>query len=118
MTLIELSNMITGYRFSFTSERELQDGIAALLMKEKIPFQRETRLSAPNRPDFMLEGGIALEVKIKGSLSELLRQASRYAGHDEVTGILVIGTPHWFTLIPDTLSGKPVKALRLIRSLI
>jgi hypothetical protein len=118
VTLEKLSNMITNYRFCCVSEKDLQDGIAAVLLKENIPCLRECTLSAPDRPDFMLEGGIALEIKIKGSLAELIRQASRYAEHEEVTGILVVGTPHWFPRIPATLGGKPVRALRLIGSLL
>jgi hypothetical protein len=111
--------MIARYRFSFTSEKELQDGIAAMLVKERIPYLRELTLTLQgDRPDFMLHNGIALEIKIKGSLADLLRQASRYAGHKEVNGILVVGTPHWLPRIPATLSGKPVRALRLIGSML
>jgi hypothetical protein len=118
MTLTELSKTITRYRFTFTSEKELQNGIATALIKEKIPHLREFVLNVTDRPDFMLYDGIVIEVKIKGSLADLLRQATRYAGYDQVTGILVVGTPHWLSRIPATLAGKPVRALRLIGSML
>lgn len=118
MTIEKLSNLLTGYRFHFVSEKDLQNGIETILTQAGIPYHRETALSAPDRPDFIIEDGIALEVKIKGSLADLLRQASRYAEHAEVTGILVVGTPHWFSRVPATLSGKPVRALRLLGSLL
>ncbi len=118
MTLTDLVTKLSGYRFTFTSEKELQEGIASALITERIPYRRELHLSVPDRPDFMLDGGIALEVKIKGSLADLLRQASRYAGHAEVTGILVIGTPRWLPRVPVQLAGKPVQTLRLLGSLL
>lgn len=118
MTLDDLIKKLSGYRFRFTSEKDLQDGIVLALNEARIPYRREFMLNPKARPDFMLADGIAVEVKIKGSLSELLRQASRYAGHAEVKGILVIGTPRWLPRVPDTLCGKPVRSLRLIGSLL
>ena len=118
MTIDELSHLLTGYRFRFASEKDLQNGIEAILTQAGIPYHRETSLSAPNRPDFMIENGIALEVKIKGSLANLLRQANRYAQHEEVQSILIVGTPHWFSKIPSSLSGKPIRSLRLLGSLL
>jgi hypothetical protein len=113
-----LVHFLGGYRFNFVTERELQDGIEEVLKKSGVVYQRENALSAPDRPDFMVDRAIAIEVKIKGSLAALLRQASRYAAHPEVEAILVVGTPHWLSRVPPVLVDKPVRSLRLMGSLL
>jgi len=114
----QLASTLAGFRFRFGDERELQDGIAQALTVRGIPFERERALSRPDRPDFMVSGGTAIEVKVKGSLAELLRQISRYASHAEVTSVLAVGSPSWLTRLPSSICGKPVHALRLIGSLL
>ena len=117
-TLDSLAAMLGRFRFNFTSERDLQNGVALVLEQAQIPFKREVGLTVHDRPDFLLDDGLAIEVKIKGSLGELLRQAMRYLGHDEISGLLVIGTPHWLTRVPPSLLGKPIHSLRLVGSLL
>src|SRR3546814_1026832 len=53
-------------RFTLSDETLLQQEIAAELILAGVPFDREVRLSAKERVDFMLPGGVAVEVKIKG----------------------------------------------------
>lgn len=115
--LENLEAMLAQYRFRFTSEKDLQDGIEAALKAENICYTREQSLNLSDRPDF-IAGGIAIEVKIKGSMAELLRQASRYAQCEDINAILVVGTPHWLTRVPTELCGKPVHAVRLMGSLL
>ena len=117
-SLDTLSTMLCSYRYRFTSEKELQDGIETALQQNHLAYLRETALSTPDRPDFLVEAGIAIEIKIKGTMAELLRQASRYAAHPDITGILVIGTPHWLPRVPIALCEKPVRAVRLMGSLL
>lgn len=113
----QIISLLESFRFRFVTEIDLQDGIAAVFDRADIRYEREKSLNETDRPDFMV-GGIAIEVKIKGSLSELLRQASRYAGCDQVSAILVVGTPHWLPRVPVELAGKPVRSIRLIGSLL
>lgn len=117
MTLDQLSALLGSFRFRFVTEKDLQDGIEAVLAKAQVSYRREQSLNVSDRPDFMV-AGIAIEVKTKGSLADLLRQASRYAGSNEVSSILVVGSPHWLTRVPTELAGKPVCAVRLIGSLL
>lgn len=112
-----LEALLVQYRFRFVTEKDLQDGIEAALKAENIGYTREHSLNVTDRPDFMV-GGIAIEVKIKGSLADLLRQASRYAQCEDVNAVLVVGTPHWLTRVPHELCGKPVHAVRLMGSLL
>lgn len=118
MDIDSLHQLLSGYRFRFVSERDLQDGIERALIAAGISYEREAALSDPDRPDFLVGDGIAVEVKIKGSLSELIRQAARYASHQRIGSILVVGTPRWLPRVPDALSGKPVRSLRLVGSLL
>lgn len=112
-----LKQLLAGFRFSFASEKDLQDGIAKVLEQSGIAFQREVSLSKADRPDFMV-GAVAIEVKVQGSLAALLRQISRYAKHEGLEEIIVVGTPHWLPRVPAELGGKPITSLRLLRSLL
>lgn len=117
VALADLAEIICGYRYRFVDERDLQDGIEQALRARSIDYCREKALSAPDRPDFLVDG-IAVEVKVKGSLADLLRQIGRYASHDAVRGILVVGTTVWVPKVPGALFGKPVEARRLVSSLL
>lgn len=118
VTLDQLVGLLAAYRFTYTSERELQDGIEAVLRAHRVSHRREHGLSGADRPDFVVEERLIIEVKTQGSFAEMLRQGARYGRHPNVSGILVVGTPHWLTRVPPNLSGKPVRALRLLGSLL
>ncbi|MHB8370642.1 MAG: hypothetical protein ACYDBP_13320 [Leptospirales bacterium] len=118
MTSLDLISSIQRVRFRYVTERDLQNGIETLFGKFDIPYFREYSMGSADRPDFLVDGGIALEVKIKGSLPELLRQISRYGLHREIREILVVGTPRWIPRVPAEIEGKPVYGLRLVGSLL
>ena len=115
---IALLKVLQRHRYRCGSERELQDGLEHVLAAAGVPYERERALSKPDRPDFVVAGGIAIEVKTKGSLQDLLRQVSRYAQHTEVRAVLCVGTPSWLTRVAARLHGKPLFGLRLLNSLI
>lgn len=112
-----LAQLLQRHRFRIGNELELQDGIEQVLAAAGLAFARERALSRPDRPDFLVEGGTAIEVKTKGSLADLLRQVSRYAQHDQVSAVLCVGTPAWLTRVPEALHGKRLLSLRLLSSL-
>lgn len=113
-----LADLLERHRFRCGSEHELQDGIEHVLTGAGVAFGREMALSLPDRPDFLIAGGIALEVKTKGSLQDLLRQVSRYALHDSVKAVLCVGTPAWLSRVPGSLHGKQLVSVRLLSSLL
>lgn len=117
MTSPDLISTLSRLRFRFTTEKDLQDGFEKVFWENGIPFQREFSISERDRLDFLVDG-IALEVKIKGSLPDLVRQISRYARHDDIREILVVGTPRWIPRVPEAIEGKPVYGLRLVGSLL
>lgn len=118
MTSPDLISTLSRLRFRFATEKDLQDGFEKVFRENGIPFQREFPISERDRLDFLVAGGIALEVKIKGSLPDLVRQIARYARHDDIREILVVGTPRWIPRVPVAIEGKPVYGLRLVGSLL
>lgn len=96
----------------------MQDGIEIVFSQAHIPYEREKSLSARDRPDFIIDGRIALEVKIKGTLSQALRQVYRYASHSSLSEIIVVGTPAWILRLPGSVGGTPLRHHRMIESLL
>ena len=115
--IANLCKVFSAYRYNFQDETSLQEGMAIALTRHAIDFEREVRLDASNRPDFMI-GSVAVEVKIKGSFAEFLRQANRYLTLEQVSALIVVGTPKWMSAVPATMLGKPVYTVRLMSSLL
>jgi hypothetical protein len=121
LVALDLISKISGYRYSCVTETVLQEGLEELFTRESIAFTRELVMPGFDRfdrPDFFIAPGLVVEVKIKGSFAQLLRQCARYAEHDAVKVILVVGTPYWIPTLPANVGGKPLYHLRLIGSLI
>ena len=124
---VDLARFLAGFRYRFTSERELQEGIRAVLQPWDATFASEYRLTARDRPDFFvavhrrqpgedLAPGIAIEVKVKGTAAQLLTQVHRYLQHDDVVGVVVV-TSIFRHQLPDEISGKPVAVLHVSQAL-
>jgi hypothetical protein len=109
----ELATMLRCHRYAHNNEKQLQDGIECVFRLKQVEFEREFSLSAADRPDFMV-GDIAVEVKIKGSRHDVLRQIFRYAEHVTVAGIVVVSTKACHRGLPEKLNGKPVVMVSLM----
>jgi hypothetical protein len=109
-------DFVKRYRFRFSSERQLQDGIAQLLADVGEHAEREHVLSSGDRVDFLVHPGVALEVKVGGSRAALTRQLHRYAQCPEVQALLVVSSRMQLALLPASLNGKPVAAVSLVGS--
>ena len=111
---LSIGQTITGYRYSFSNERELQDSIAEVLTEAGIGHEREVRLSARDRIDFLTQLGVGLEVKaIADSPSKVLRQLSRYAESDRVTALALVTARHCHIYLPSEIGGKPLIVISL-----
>jgi hypothetical protein len=106
-------SVLRAKRFACADEDELQRAVAAALDEAGIGYQRELRLSARDRLDFLIDGGIALELKVQTDGKALLRQVLRYAEHKQVQSILIAGTTHRLLLLPETANGKPLHSCQL-----
>jgi hypothetical protein len=116
MTSARLREVLGAYRYTHASERDLQDGLAQVLSLRGIRFDREVRLSDEDRPDFMVDG-IAVEVKVDGSLSAVTRQLHRYAQHKPVRAVLLVTSLQRLANLPTEMNGKPVAVLALLGGL-
>lgn len=102
-------------RVSLSNEKQTQADLDELLVRAfgREAVKREARLGPGDIPDFMVEG-IAVEVKIKGSESSILRQLARYADHDVVEAIVLVSGRA--IRLPAFMNDKPAYYVSLGRS--
>ncbi len=109
-----VGRVLRGYRYFFVDEKELQSAIGLALTEAGVAFEREVRLSPGDVVDFLVEPGIAVEVKVAGAPAEIARQLSRYAASPRVASLLLVSRKarhaHRF---PATLGGKPLGVVTL-----
>lgn len=111
--LEQVETTLRSWRFSWSNESELQEGVATALHRAEIPAVREHRLGEAGRVDFWLEQpGIAIELKTKGSPSEVIRQIHRYAEVAAVHGVILVSTSLRLRL-PAELAGKPARTIHV-----
>lgn len=55
--------------------------------------------------------GVGIEVKIKGSAADVLRQLERYAKCEEITELVLVTTKSSHLRMPATLNGKPLTVI-------
>ena len=101
-----VANLLARHRLSVSDEADLQAAIHGILLADGRPARREAWLGS-DRPDFLL-GDVAIEVKVKGTNVEVLRQLHRYAAHEEVLAILLVTTRAAHRTIPREACGKPI----------
>ncbi len=103
----QIVRLIQSGRFDLSSEKRLQADIETLLSARGIVFTREARISAEDIPDFLVDGCIAVECKMRSAKKmDVFRQLSRYAEQPGVK-IIVLASNLSMTL-PATLNEKPV----------
>lgn len=104
-------------RLDLSFEIATQDGVEAVL-RELLgagAVQREYVLGPQDRPDFLVHGCIAIEVKIKGARKRLVfRQLTRYAAHERVTALILV--TNLAMGLPAEIGGKPVHVVSLGRA--
>lgn len=120
----ELATLIKRHRYFWANEYELQDSLEKVLKQAGLEPRREHRLSdTGDRLDFYLPARrgfdrIAIEVKVGGSLTNVIRQLARYAKSEAVDGILLVTAVARLTQVPPEILGKPVKVASLLGDLL
>lgn len=118
LVLSHLTRCLGSYLYRYGSEIQLHESLAKVLDDAGHKHTREFVLDARNRADFLVEGGIVLEVKVDGTLSEALRQVDRYINLEQVKGVILASTQRWAdTPMADrpAWKGKPFAMIRLGR---
>lgn len=117
MTSAEIITHLSGYRFHYSDEKELQQGIEKCLKEGGFPLEREVDLGEPGRIDFFGQG-IGIEIKIKGSPSDVAEQAVRYCSSPKIEELIVVTGRSLSARLPEKIRDKPVHVLPLWKSMI
>jgi hypothetical protein len=112
--MTQVTDALGSVRFTCRDEAELQSAVAAVLDVARLPYQREVRLSARDRVDFMVGGELALELKVNTNQKSVLAQVLRYASHEQVRALVIGSTTHRALGIPTEAYGKPVRVVHLV----
>lgn len=113
----QVVEVLATLRANAANESEVCDAIEAALTTAKIPHARERRLDGASRIDFLVDGGIGIEVKVRGSRQDLLIQANRYLLHPELSGLVIVSTRSRHTRgLPPQLHDKPLRAAYLLHA--
>lgn len=110
----DVEDLLGRGRFDLTTEAATQWGIELLLLGAypRSAVSREHRLSGKDRPDFLIDGRIVIEVKgSRHRQPAVLRQLERYAGHAQVEAIILATSRAMH--MPSAIGGKPVWVLNL-----
>lgn len=108
----ELADAFRGKAIATFDEARLQHWAAGVLRSASVDFEEQVPLSPRDRLDFLC-GGVAIELKVKGSLADLLRQLDRYAEHERVSELLVVSTRRQLVRLPEMLREKPLFAVHV-----
>lgn len=104
----EILLALRSHRITGLAEKDIQAGISQALTTHEIEHCREYALSGADRIDFLI-GSVGLEVKVQGSRASVIRQIARYAGHDEITEIILASSVRRLLYaVPDDILGVPV----------
>jgi hypothetical protein len=112
-----LAQELRKIRFRYTTEAELQVGLAEALQRLGVAAEREVVLGPRDRVDFLTVDGIGIEVKVKGSCTELTCQLHRYAQHDRIRALIVVTHRAVHHGIPTELNGRQVYLVQLLHGL-
>jgi hypothetical protein len=105
-----LAETLAQRRFSYTCEKDLQEGLEQVLRSLDFDFEREYMLTPRDKVDFFLKKeGIGVELKVKGSKTDVMRQLMRYATNDQVKSLVLVTTVAKHRGIPLEMQGKPIR---------
>jgi hypothetical protein len=97
-----------------TVEYDLQDAIAKQLAEDRISFEKECRLAARNRIDFLIPGGIGVEVKKgKPNSGQVAAQIERYCQFEVVQTLILVVERNVATHLNRSENDKPVHYIAL-----
>lgn len=113
-TAAAVIKLIERCRCDLSTEKRLQADIAQVLAGANIPFEREKRLSDQDIPDFLVDGGVVVECKMRGAKKmDVYKQLCRYAEYSEVRALVLASNVSMG--LPPEIAGKPVFAAALSR---
>jgi hypothetical protein len=113
-TLATLHSLLRRHRLPLHDEKATQQALADLLVQEGIAFSREHILGPRDTIDFLLEGWLGVEIKLKGQPSAIVRQCERYCAHERIQQLVLVTAKSM--RLPSSLHGKPTTQIFLGQS--
>jgi len=101
----EIVGLVSRTPIPLHDEKEAQATLSGVLDAAGVRHKREVRLSPGNVVDFMVEGGIAIEVKLRAPKRAIYRQCERYCQHEQVKALILVSATA--TGFPPDINGKP-----------
>lgn len=111
-----LFSAIDKKRYTLSDEKKVQIELLHHIKNAGFEVKREVRLDQKNIIDFMLDGEIGVEVKIKGSCVAILRQCERYCEFDSIKTFILISSKSMG--FPKEINGKPCYFFSLSRAML
>ncbi len=90
VSLDDVTSILDSLPMLMGNERQMQQAVARALIQAGIQFEPEAILSPKDRIDFLLSGGIGIEVKNAGSYSAVALQLLRYLDCDQVESLILL----------------------------
>lgn len=114
MTAAELAEFLGYRRFRMGHETLLQEDVQTALKAVGAEFEREKVLGPGERVDFLVDGHIALELKIRANRKRIFRQLERYATYSQIDAIVLLTASAMG--LPALIGDKPAYFVHLGRS--
>lgn len=120
LTAAQLVERLLAYRIPIGQELAMQQAVAEILDREGCLFEREFDLGpGRGRIDFYLPTiRVGLELKVKGSPADVLRQLQRYTTSDQIDALILVSGRARFGAFPSTLGGKALHVAAIWRGLL
>jgi hypothetical protein len=106
VTPAELTTYLRRQRYQFGTEGALQRSLEEALTASGVPFEREARLGPANRIDFLVQGGLGIEAKVRYPRRAIYRQLVRYAEVEQITALVLVTATSLG--LPPLVNGKPL----------
>lgn len=106
VTALQVLTALSRYRLPVSVEKAMQDAVERTLRAEGLAFKREVTRGA-DRIDFLV-GTVGIELKVKGSAGDVLRQLERYALWPDVSELVLLTSKGAHRAIPRVVGGKPL----------
>ncbi|MGE0450868.1 MAG: hypothetical protein AB7Q29_14945 [Vicinamibacterales bacterium] len=108
--IADVLDRLGAFRLPIGRELAFQDAVAEILTRSRIPFEREYDLrGGRGRIDFYVPVlRLGLELKVKGSPSDVVRQLQRYTSSSEIEVLVLVTGRARLGAMPSTLGGKPL----------
>jgi hypothetical protein len=106
MVATEVIDLLERASLTYTDEISLHLQIAAQLEQACFAYEREVRLAdGGSRIDFVVDGWLGIEVKIKGATGSVYRQIQRYTHCSDLDAVLLVTTRSKHASIANRLNA-------------